>query len=118
MDDPTDGPAGTSPPADDPPTIACRRCGREWNLEAELSAVGNQAFEQFALDHRRHTGHFPDDVETWRVDCRHCPEEAERLEEAAAMRWAETHARHTRHDLEVRHATDDEVTLVEGERVE
>ena len=119
MDDSSEAsspPDGT--PVDDSPTVTCRRCDREWDLEAELAAVGNQAFEQFALDHRRHTGHFPDGIETWRVSCRHCPEEAERLEEAAARRWAETHARHTRHDLEISHATADERTLVEGTAVE
>ena len=115
MDDSFDGPsAGDPPPVDESPTVSCRRCDREWNLEDELSAVGNQAFEQFALDHRRHTGHFPDGIETWRVSCRHCPEETERLAKAAAHRWAETHARHTRHDLEIKHATGDETTLVEG----
>jgi len=95
------------------PTVTCRRCGREWNLTEELSAVGNQAFEQFALDHKRHTGHFPDGVETWRAVCRHCPERAERLEEGAARRWAQTHARHTAHDVTL-HDTDGETTLIEG----
>jgi hypothetical protein len=94
-------------PANDP-TISCRRCGREWDLGAELEAVGNQAFEQFALDHRRHTGHFPDSVETWRVECRHCPETAERIEEGAARRWANTHVRHTNHAVTVRDADGDE----------
>lgn len=96
------------PPADpagvdDTPTIACERCGREWDLAYELDEVqvGNQAVEQFALDHRRHTGHFPDGVATWRAECRRCPEGAERLSEQPARRWAETHARHTGHAVEL-----------------
>jgi len=120
--DPDDGagdlpgePGGpTRSPATDDLTVSCERCDREWDLSDELQAVGNQAFEQFALDHRRHTGHFPDSVETWRASCRNCPEEAERLDEGAVHRWAETHARHTRHDVEIRHATAEEVSVVEG----
>ncbi|MCU4799974.1 hypothetical protein OB920_06280 [Halobacteria archaeon HArc-gm2] len=104
----------TRSPATDDLTVSCERCDREWDLSDELQAVGNQAFEQFALDHRRHTGHFPDSVETWRASCRNCPEEAERLDEGAVHRWAETHARHTRHDVEIRHATAEEVSVVEG----
>ena len=115
MTDPDDVPGGpTRDPVADSLTVSCRRCDREWDLSDELEAVGNQAFEQFALDHRHHTGHFPDGVATWRAACRHCPEEAERLDESAARRWAETHARHTRHDVEIRHADDDGVSLVEG----
>jgi len=105
---------GRAAPAEDPPTVSCKRCDREWDLSDELETVGNQAFEQFALDHRRHTGHFPDSIETWRAVCRNCPEEAERLGQGAAHRWAETHARHTRHDVEIRHATAEERSLVEG----
>ncbi len=101
-------------PSRDAETVSCRRCDREWNLSAELESVGNQAFEQFALDHRRHTGHFPDGIATWRAVCRHCPEEAERLAEGAAHRWAETHARHTRHDVAIRGGDADEVAVVEG----
>lgn len=112
-DDDSD-PATPPAPASDDLTISCKRCDREWDLSDELETVGNQAFEQFALDHRRHTGHFPDGIETWRTVCRNCPEEAERLDEAAAHRWAETHARHTRHDVEIRHATDGGVSVVEG----
>lgn len=89
-------------PPSDAPTVSCRRCSREWTLEDELETVGNRAFEQFALDHQRHTGHFPDGVEPWRATCRHCPEEVVRLDEAAARRWAETHARHTRHRVAIR----------------
>lgn len=107
--------AGPSPPTDGVPTVACSRCGREWRLEYELSEldVGNQALEQFALDHRRHTGHFPDGVSTWQATCRRCPEAVEHLGERAARRWAETHARHARHAVEVTHAD-----LAEPVRVE
>jgi hypothetical protein len=114
------GAQGDEPPEsgsdrDDAPTVSCTRCGAEWDLSHELDElrVGNQALEQFALDHKRHTGHFPDDVSTWRAVCLRCPEGVERLSEDAAHRWAETHARHTRHGVEVRHASDDEPTLVE-----
>jgi hypothetical protein len=107
-----------APPAaavDDTPTITCARCDREWDLAYELDdlSVGNQAVEQFALDHRRHTGHFPDGVATWRAECRHCPEGSEHLGERPARRWAETHHRHTRHAVELCH-TDDETTVVGG----
>lgn len=110
--------AGADPqgPTDDGvPTVACSRCDREWRLDYELAelAVGNQAVEQFALDHHRHTGHFPDDVSTWRVRCRRCPETAAHLAERAARRWAESHARHTRHSVELLHAD-----LADPERVE
>ncbi len=101
--------------SDDPgnaPTVSCRRCGREWDLGDELDAVGNSAFEQFALDHRRHTGHFPDGIATWRAVCRHCPERAERIEESGVRRWARTHARHTDHAVDIE-GSDGESTLVE-----
>lgn len=99
---------------DDVPTVSCERCGREWRLSYELDElrVGNQALEQFALDHERHTGHFPDGVTTWRARCRRCPDGVDRLSAEAARRWAETHARHTRHDVEVRGT--DETTVIEG----
>ena len=102
---------------DDMPRISCSRCGQEWDLGYELDElrVGNQAVEQFALDHRRHTGHFPDDISTWLADCLQCPEETERLHEDAARRWGQTHARHTRHSVEIRHATDGETTVIDGE---
>lgn len=102
---------------DDMPTISCSRCGRDWDLGYELDElrVGNQAVEQFALDHHRHTGHFPDDVSTWRADCLQCPEEVDRLHGDAARRWARTHARHTRHGVEVHHANSDETTVIDGE---
>ena len=100
----------------DAPTVTCERCDREWDLSEKFEdlGVGNHAVEQFALDHRRHTGHFPDEIATWRAVCRNCPEEAERLASDAATRWAETHARHTRHAVEIRHARSDEATLVEA----
>ena len=110
---------GTRPAEDrdDAPTIACERCGREWSLDYELDdlRVGNQAVEQFALDHRRHTGHFPDGISTWQAECRQCPETAERLDEAPARRWAEVHARHTRHAVEVTHASLAEPEVIESE---
>lgn len=101
------------------PTISCRRCDREWDLEYELEelGVGNQAIEQFALDHQRHTGHFPDDVSTWRARCRHCPEEVERLSESAIRRWAEVHARHASHVVAYRQASMDESTIVDPDDV-
>ncbi|WP_228546418.1 hypothetical protein [Halegenticoccus tardaugens] len=102
---------------DDTPTVSCSTCGREWDVSYELDelGVGNQALEQFALDHKRHTGHYPDGIATWRAICLHCPEEIERLSERAVSRWAKTHARHTRHALEIRHATGDETTRVEAD---
>jgi hypothetical protein len=101
---------------DDTPTLACSRCGCKWDLDFELDelGVGNQAVEQFALDHMRHTGHFPDGVATWRADCRQCPAGEERLSEHGVRRWAETHARHTRHEIEIR-SDSDAVSLVEPE---
>jgi hypothetical protein len=94
-------------PSADVPTIGCERCGCEWDLDYELDElrVGNQAVEQFALDHRRHTGHFPDGVSTWLADCLHCPESSEYLREPAARRFAEAHARHTGHAVELAHAS-------------
>ncbi|WP_135666197.1 hypothetical protein [Halorhabdus rudnickae] len=100
---------------EDLPTVSCERCGREWDLAYELEevAVGNQAFEQFALDHQRHTGHFPDGISTWQADCRQCPEAVQRLDERAARRWAEIHARHTAHAVALEHADHEEPTLIE-----
>jgi hypothetical protein len=106
-EDVADGVPEESPPdADDidrTPTVTCSRCDRSWQLHYELEdmQVGNQAVEQFALDHYRHTGHFPDDVTPWLVDCRECPQGDEFLSEGPARRWAETHARHTRHTVAV-----------------
>lgn len=114
------GESGGSDPAtaDEPdrvPTVSCSRCDREWTLSYELDSLlaGNQAIEQFALDHQRHTGHFPDDVTPWVADCRRCPEGEEYLSEQPARRWAETHARHTHHAVELHH-DDGSSTIVEA----
>jgi hypothetical protein len=98
------------------PTISCSRCDREWDLSYELDdlQVGNQSVEQFALDHMRHTGHFPDSVTPWVARCRQCPDRDEFLAERPARRWAETHARHTRHAVTLDHA-DSEQTVVDPE---
>lgn len=108
--------AADRPPGEDP-TIACHRCGREWTLTYELETlqVGNQAVEQFALDHKRHTGHFPDDVSTWQACCQHCPERVDRLSERPARRWARTHARHTDHAVELRHVSLSDALVIENE---
>lgn len=86
---------------DDVPVISCTRCDRDWALEYELEELnaGNRAVEQFALDHQRHTGHFPDEVTPWIVECQQCPAGDHYLTERPARRWARTHARHTTHDL-------------------
>ncbi|WP_332897846.1 MULTISPECIES: hypothetical protein [unclassified Haladaptatus] len=98
---------------DDTPTITCSRCDREWSLSYELDdlGVGNQSFEQFALDHMRHTGHFPDEVTPWIADCQQCPDGEHFLSESPARRWAETHVRHTRHDVVLEHAGDDPICV-------
>ncbi|WP_224448391.1 hypothetical protein [Haloprofundus salilacus] len=100
---------------DDTPTIHCTRCDRTWDLAYELDElnVGNQSFEQFALDHRRHTGHFPDDVTPWIATCRQCPDGEQFLSERPARRWAETHARHTAHPVSLEYS--DERSVVEPE---
>lgn len=108
-----------SPPGgriDDTPTVSCSRCGRTWDLEYELEdlQVGNQALEQFALDHHRHTGHFPDDVTPWLVTCRRCPDDDVFLSERQARRWAETHARHTTHTVAITPPDAEEVELVDN----
>lgn len=102
-------------PPDDAPTVSCSRCGRSWDLSYELDdlQVGNRALEQFALDHHRHTGHYPDDVTPWVVGCRRCPDGERFLSERPARRWAETHARHTRHAVEIRPPSEDTVELVD-----
>lgn len=41
-------------------------------LEWEATADG--AVEQFALDHKRHTGHFPDDLIPRLVECQQYPD--------------------------------------------
>jgi hypothetical protein len=88
---------------DDVPTVTCSRCDRSWDLDYELDdlQVGNQALEQFALDHYRHTGHYPDEVTPWVADCARCPEREAFLSGTPARRWARTHARHTRHRVEL-----------------
>lgn len=100
---------------DDTPRVGCSRCDAEWDLGYELDElrVGNQALERFALDHRRHTGHFPDDVTPWVAACRQCPDGEEFLSRRPARRWAETHARHARHRVRVEHADEDEPLVVE-----
>jgi len=92
---------------DDLPVVTCTRCDAEWDLEFELEELyaGNQAVEQFALDHMRHTGHYPDDVTPWIATCRQCPAGEAFLGERPARRWARTHARHTRHEVEVEHGS-------------
>jgi len=98
-------PPAVDEPVDDTPTISCSRCDSTWELTYELETLyaGNQAFEQFALDHKRHTGHFPDDVSPWVVDCQQCPDAEAYLDERPARRWAETHARHTSHPVGLRY---------------
>ena len=93
---------------DDAPVLSCSRCYREWSLDYELDTLkaGNQAVEQFAMDHMRHTGHYPDDVTPWVASCRRCPAGEAFLAERPARRWATTHARHTRHDVVVEHGED------------
>jgi hypothetical protein len=83
------------------PTVSCTQCGREWELSFELEelSAGNRAVEQFALDHERHTDHFPDDVTPWIVDCQQCPDGELYLAERPARRWATVHARHTTHTV-------------------
>lgn len=90
-----------SPAVDDLPTISCSRCDETWDLGYELDdlQVGNQAVHQFALDHHRHTGHFPDEVTPWIAECQNCPDTELFLTESPARRWSETHARHTRHTV-------------------
>ncbi|MDY7082357.1 MAG: hypothetical protein SXQ77_08140, partial [Halobacteria archaeon] len=65
--------------------------------------AGNDALEQFAIDHYRHTGHYPDDVTPWMVSCQQCPAGEQFLAERPARRWANTHARHTSHSVALRH---------------
>lgn len=126
MTDPEDGSDDTSfvpvddPPSadvDDTPTVSCSLCDRTWELDYELDElqVGNQAVEQFALDHQRHTGHFPDDVTPWVVDCKHCHDEDVFLTERPARRWARTHVRHTAHTVSLS-PPDDETTVVTDDR--
>jgi hypothetical protein len=103
----------TAPDADEHLTMTCSRCGRSWDLAYELDElqVGNRAAEQFALDHHRHTGHYPDGVSPWVANCQQCPETEQFLAERPAERFARTHARHTGHDLALE-SPDDGSTLV------
>lgn len=89
------------PTEDGVPIITCMRCDREFRLDYELEelSVGNRAVEQFALDHHRHTGHYPDDVTPWQADCRVCPAIETFLAEGPTERFARTHARHTNHSV-------------------
>ncbi|ELZ81052.1 hypothetical protein C453_18985 [Haloferax elongans ATCC BAA-1513] len=102
-------------PVDDVPTVTCSRCNREWDLTYELDELklGNQSVEQFALDHHRHTGHFPDDVTPWVASCRQCPDGEQFLSESPARRWARTHTRHTTHEVSLEHAG--ESTVLDAE---
>lgn len=95
------------------PRVRCSQCNSEWDLTYELDSLhaGNQALEQFALDHQRHTGHFPDAISPWIADCLRCPDEERYLTEAPARRWAETHARHTTHRVELRHAEHESMVI-------
>lgn len=95
----------SAPDVDDVPRVTCSRCDATWTLTYELEdlQVGNRAVEQFALDHERHTGHFPDDVSPWVAACRRCPAREAFLAERPARRWAEVHARHTGHAVTLRH---------------
>jgi len=90
------------------PAVSCSRCGREWDLDFEFEelSAGNRAVEQFALDHERHTGHFPDDVTPWLVECQQCPDGDQYLAERPARRWATVHARHTTHTVELQPPSD------------
>jgi len=126
-DEPTDD-EGADPPGDDrqqppesavpemTPTVSCSRCDREWELTYELDdrRAGNQAVEQFALDHSRHTGHYPDDVSPWIVTCRRCPETEQFLAERPARRLAETHVRHTGHEVGIEPPDEETEQLVEA----
>ena len=111
----TDRSGSPAPDVDDVPTVTCSRCARSWTLSHELDElqVGNRAVEKFALDHRQHTGHFPDDVTPWLADCRQCPDGEAFLGERPTRRWAAAHARHTRHTIEIRHGNGEEPSLVE-----
>lgn len=110
----SDDPHPDDPP-DAAPTVSCSRCDHTWTLEYELDELhaGNRALEQFALDHERHVGHFPDDVRPWLADCTRCPQAEPFLEERPARRWAGTHARHARHDVELHPPESEDAEVVE-----
>ncbi len=88
-------------PPPNPPTLSCTQCNRTWTLAYELDELhaGNSAVEQFAMDHQRHTGHFPDGVTPFIADCTQCPATEQYLTHRPAERFAETHARHTGHTI-------------------
>lgn len=119
VSDQYDGDAPQPGDVDDVPTVTCSRCDRSWDLAYELEElrVGNQAVEKFALDHKQHTGHFPDDVTAWLADCRQCPDGEAFLSERPARRWAEAHARHTGHTLAIRHGDDEEAARLDPDDV-
>ena len=96
------------------PTVRCSRCDETWDLTYELDELhaGNRALEQFALDHERHTGHYPDDVTPWIVRCRRCPDGEQFLSERPARRWARSHARHTRHSVEIDQPENEDSVIV------
>jgi hypothetical protein len=98
-----DSPNGPEHETERVPTVTCTACEREWELHYELEElkVGNRALEQFALDHHRHTGHYPDDVTPWVVACDQCPATEQYLEERPARRFAIAHARHTNHTVSI-----------------
>ncbi|MFC7072962.1 hypothetical protein ACFQJ7_13185 [Halovenus rubra] len=85
------------------PTVSCSVCDEEWELSYELTELhaGNRAIEQFALDHCRHTGHYPDDIAPWTVSCEDCQAEERYLEQRPAKRFGKTHVRHTGHSVSV-----------------
>ncbi len=96
------------------PTVTCSRCNEQWELSYELDELqaGNRAVEQFAMDHHRHTGHYPDDVTPWLAQCRQCPQYEQFLAERPARRFANTHARHTTHTVELHEPETDETELI------
>lgn len=117
MSDHFDGVDRSPDEIDDTPTVTCSRCDAQWDLEYELETlrVGNRALERFALDHKRHAGHFPDEVRPWTVACEQCADGDEFLSERPARRWAETHARHTGHSVSIEH-TDEPTETIDAER--
>lgn len=117
MSDQFDGGDHSPDGIDDTPTVTCEQCDREWDLAYELDTlrVGNRAVERFALDHKHHAGHFPDEVRPWVVVCQQCTDGDEFLSERPARRWAETHARHTGHDVSLEH-TDAAATTIHPDR--
>lgn len=111
----TDETSGEAP--GDTPTLTCSRCNHSWDLSHELEELqaGNRAAEQFALDHHRHTGHYPDGVTPWTVSCRRCPEGDRFLAERPATRFARTHTRHTGHAVDLRSPDGEEAVLSRGD---